>query len=274
MSQALALDHVGVVGRDVAVLAAEFERVGFDLTPLARHAGGRTGNRNVMLRRGYIELLSVVDGGHSATLDAFLARYAGIHILSLAITDETAVLARLRRAGFEQAAVSHTDRAVDDADPAGARARFALIATPDAPEARIHLIRHLTPEALWQERFLHHPNHAVALEEVVLVAAEPAVTAARLSRLAGRPLAPDPVGGYALHLPHGRVRALPVEALAAVFPGVAVPTSPWIAGVTLATDDANAALRRVLQDRAIPFRAVGHALSVQAGGATLRFVPG
>ena len=90
MSNAAALDHVGVVGRDVAVLAAEFENLGFCLTPLARHAGGRTGNRNVMLRRGYIELLSVVDGGSSATLERFLARYAGIHILSLAIADETA----------------------------------------------------------------------------------------------------------------------------------------------------------------------------------------
>jgi hypothetical protein len=108
----------------------------------------------------------------------------------------------------------------------------------------------------------------------VLVAAEPAVIAARLSRLAGRPLVPDAAGGYALNLPHGRVRALPADALAAAFPGVAVPGLPWIAGVTLATDDANAALRRLLQDRAIPFHTEGDALLVQAGGTTLRFVPG
>ena len=209
MSHATALDHVGVVGRDVAVLAAEFESLGFCLTPLARHAGGRTGNRNVMLRQGYIELLSVVDGGSSATLERFLARYAGIHIVALAIDDETAALARLHRAGFAQAAVSQTDRAVDDADPAGPRARFALVTPPDPPEGRIHLIRHRTPEALWQERFLHHPNHAVALEEVVLAVAEPAVTAARLSRLAGRPVVPDAACGYALDLPRGRVRMLP-----------------------------------------------------------------
>jgi 4-hydroxyphenylpyruvate dioxygenase-like putative hemolysin len=273
MSHATALDHVGVVGRDVAALAVEFERLGFCLTPLARHAGGRTGNRNVMLRRGYIELLSVVDGGSSATLDAFLARYAGVHILALAIDDEAATLARLHRAGFPQAAVSQTDRALDDAEPAGPRARFTLVTTPDPPEGRIHLIRHETPAALWQERFLHHPNHTVALEHVVLAVADPAATAARLSRLAGRPVVPDAAGGYALDLARGRVRMLPAGALGAVFADVAAPALPWIAGITLATDDANAALRRGLEERAIPFRMQGDALLTQAGGVWLRFVP-
>jgi Glyoxalase-like domain len=271
MSNATALDHVGVVGRDVAVLAAEFEHLGFCLTPLARHAGGRTGNRNVMLRQGYIELLSVVDGGSSATLDGFLARYAGTHILALAIEDETATLARLHRAGFAQATLSHTDRTIDDADPAGPRARFTLVTTPDPPEGRVHLIHHETPEALWQERFLHHPNHATALEEVVIAAPQPAATAARLSRLAGRPVVPDAAGGYMLDLARGRVRMLPGGSIGAVFPDVAVPALPWIAGITLATGDATAALRRWLEDRAIRFHAAGDALLVQAGGVTLRF---
>jgi Glyoxalase-like domain len=271
MSRAAALDHVGVVARDVAALAAEFENLGFCLTPFARHAGGRTGNRNVMLRQGYIELLSVVDGGSSATLDGFLARYAGIHIMALAVADEAATLARLHRAGFAQAGLSRTDRAIDDADPAGPRARFTLITTPDAPEVRVHLIRHETPEALWQERFLHHPNHAAALEEVTLVVTDPAATAARLSRLAGNPVVPDAAGGYALDLPRGRVRILPEAALGAVFPEVAAPVLPWIAGLTLGTDDGNTGLRRRLEERAIPFRAGSDALVVQAGGVVLRF---
>ena len=105
----------------------------------------------------YIELLAVVDpNASSATLDRFLARYAGIHILAFAIDDPQAALARLRRAGIEAPSVAHFDRAIDDMDPAGPRARFELIQLPDQPEGRINLVRHLTPEALWQERFLHH----------------------------------------------------------------------------------------------------------------------
>ena len=74
MNQATGLDHVGIVGRDLGSLAAAFEATGFHLTPLARHAGGRTGNRCAMFAEGgYLEPISTVDGGTSATLDRFLA---------------------------------------------------------------------------------------------------------------------------------------------------------------------------------------------------------
>ena len=71
-----ALDHVGVVANDLAALTTAYERLGFTLTPLARYADGRIGNRCVMLRSAYIELLAVVDpNACSATLERFLARY-------------------------------------------------------------------------------------------------------------------------------------------------------------------------------------------------------
>ena len=279
MSAAAALDHVGVVGRDLAVLAEEFAALGFTLTPLARHAGGRTGNRCIMLRGSYIELLAVLPGGASATLERFLARYAGIHILALGIDDVAAARERLRRAGLE-AAASETERLVDDADPAGPRARFTLLTPPDLPEGRVHLVRHAASEALWQPRFLGHANHAVALAELLVVAAVPAETAARLSRISGRPVLPDPAGGYALGLPTGRVRMLPPEAFAAVLPGAeppalpggTSPVLPWIAGLVVATDDDNAALRAILDARGFRHRVADGAVVVQAGGIWLRFV--
>src|SRR5579872_1164412 len=113
----VALDHVGVVTRDLAALAGQYERLGFTLTPLARQADGRIGNRCAMLRQGYIELLAVADpNAISATLERFLARYAGIHIMAFAIQDEQTTLARLHRAGTASASVIRLDRAIDDAD--------------------------------------------------------------------------------------------------------------------------------------------------------------
>src|SRR5215469_15339254 len=159
------LDHVGVVTRDLTALAKQYERLGFRLTPLARQTDGRIGNRCAMLRHGgYIELLAVVDPtASSATLDRFLSRYAGVHILAFGIDDTGAVLARLQRAGIVVPPVSEVERPIDDSDVTGQRARFTLIQVPAQPEARINLVRHLTREALWQERFLRHPNNAVAL---------------------------------------------------------------------------------------------------------------
>ncbi|MEI7710263.1 MAG: VOC family protein [Rhodospirillales bacterium] len=226
------LDHIGIVGHRIEELATMFEAGGFTVTPLARHAGGRTGNRCVMLRDGgYLELISTIDGGTSATLDRFLARHVGAHILALGIDAETDIRNRLQLAFGSVPEPSRTDRAVDDADPDGPRARFTLLTPPDRPEGRVHLIHHETPEALWQPRFLNHANRAVSLEEVAIVSAEPAATAAWYSRLAGRPLTPDPAGGYALALQRGWIRIVPPGAYPA-------PSLPSIAALTLLTDGA------------------------------------
>jgi hypothetical protein len=272
MSRATGIDHVGIAGRDLTSLAATFQHLGFCLTPLARHASGRTGNRCVMLRNGgYLELMSTIGGGPSATLERFLIRHAGAHILALEIDDEDPVIARLRLAWGAAPEVSHTGRAVDDTDAAGPRARFTLMTPSDRPEGRVHLIRHLTPGVLWQERFVRHENGAVALEEVILAVPEPATTAAWFSVLAGRPVVPDSAGGYSIDLTRGRVRVLYPVGFATVMPGVSGPSPPCIAGLTLRTDDGNAAVLRLLADRAIPFQTAADSVMVEAGGVTLRF---
>jgi len=261
------LDHVGVVTADLNSAARAWRKLGFALTRLARHAApAGTGNRCAMLRNGYVELISVVDPARpSATLQRFLARYAGIHILSLGISDEQAALARLRQAGFATD-IAFTERPADSAKPNGPQAGFARLPLTDA-EPRLQLLRHLTPELVWQKRFLRHPNHAVALDAVVMVADPPATLAARLSRAAGAPVVPDPVGGYALRLAHGQVRVLPPEALAAVFPGVAIPSLPFVAGIVVRTDDGAKAAGRMLKKSAYP--APGGLLANGAGVAVL-----
>ena len=273
MSGAEALDHVGVAAQDLTTAAAQFERLGFHLTPLARHAGGRTGNRCAMLRSGYIELLAMVDPvAGSATLSRFLARYTGVHIIALAVADPAAELARLQRAGIGCSEVIAEARKLDDSDPAGPDAHFTRLAPQDQPEGRFVLIRHDTPELLWQERFLHHANHAAALTEAVLAVADPAETAARLSRLAGRPVVPDRLGGFALDLAHGAVRILPAETVALLHPGITLPALPCIVGVAVRTSDGNAAVARLLAEHAIPHHATDNALLVEAGGVAVRFV--
>ena len=194
--------------------------LGFTLTPLARQNDGRIGNRCAMLHRSYIELLAVVDpNAGSATLDRFLARYAGIHILAFAIDDPQAGTAR-GSSGPISIAGGHLriDRPIDDRDPAGPRARFELIQLPDQPEGRINLVHHLTPEALWQERFLRHANNAATLDEVVTRRRGSGGKRRRASRVLSDPLwSLTATGGFALELAHGRVRLLPPEADAPTF---------------------------------------------------------
>ena len=98
---AIGIDHIGIVGADLEALAQTFSGLGFNLTPHALHASGRTANRCAMLRgSNYLELMATVPGKTSATLDRFLAHGAGAHILALEVDDEAAALERLRRAGI------------------------------------------------------------------------------------------------------------------------------------------------------------------------------
>jgi hypothetical protein len=239
----IALDHVGVVTRDLATLAAQYERLGFTLTPLARHADGRIGNRCAMLRQGYIELMAVVDpNAGSATLERFLARYAGVHILAFSIADPQAHVTRLRHAGIEGPTVTRFERQVDSGT--SATARFDLVQLPDQPEGRFNLVHHLTPELLWQQRFMHHPNNAISLDAIELSVAFPVATAARLSRLLGCPVVPDATQGFTLELTRGQLRL--IEG-----PG------PRITRLTIATS--NAGRGDIVIDAA------------DAGGVTLQF---
>jgi hypothetical protein len=280
---AIDLDHAGVAGRDLDSLAAAFERLGFKLTPRARHSGRRnpdgpvepfgTANRCIMLRQGYLELIAIVDPScYSNGLERFLARHSGLHIIALSIGDELENLRRLRQAGIDIPGVAWLERPVDDADPNGPRARFARLPLPDAPEGRIQLIRHLTPEAIWQPRFMDHPNHAVALEEVVFAVENPAESAARFSLLAGRSAVADAAGGYALNFEHSRLRLLPPEALRAELPEVAIGSLPLIAAIALRTDDGAKAIRRIAQGVAHRETPGGVVVAPQAaGGAAIIF---
>ena len=294
MNTALALDHVGVCAWELGPLTQAYEKLGFSLSPIARQSGKRTqdggvepfgtGNRCAFLRHGYIELLAILDPAlFDNQLGQFLARYEGLHILALGVDDADANLARMQAAGIPIPGVAWLERPVDAPD--GPRAKFARLPLPDAPEGRVQLIQHLTPELIWQPRWMNHANRADALVAVIVVSDAPAETATRFSRLCGLPFQPDPAGGFQLRLPGGAgvagprapametlVRILPPDALATVLPGVPVPTLPYMAGLVVRTDDGNAAVRAL----ALPLVAVADGLMVPpalAGGAALVFAP-
>jgi hypothetical protein len=199
------------------------------------------------------------------------------------VADEQANLARMQAAGIPIPGVAWLERPIDAPD--GPRAKFARLPFPDAPEGRIQLIRHLTPELIWDPRWMNHANHAVALVALIMASAEPAETATRFSRLMGLPFQPDPAGGFVIRLPGGAgvagpnapametlVRILEPEALITVLPGVVAPSLPFMAGMVVRTDDGNAAVRAL----GLPLVAAPDGLMVPpelAGGAAIVFAP-
>ena len=101
------------------------------------------------------------------------------------------------------------------------------------------LIRHLTRDLLWRPDTVVHPNQAVAVTEVVYASASPAEIMTLLSRLAGRPAEPDPLGGYRIPLARGMLRILPHAVAEILFPGVT--SGGPLFGLTIAVDASNEA---------------------------------
>jgi catechol 2,3-dioxygenase-like lactoylglutathione lyase family enzyme len=280
------LDHLAVIGPDLGALAAAYERMGFQLTPYARHAGSPTpgappvpmgtANRCAMFGSGYLELIGVEDprlpthGMHELSL-----RYPGAHIVAFGCPDAAAEQRRLEAAGFAGLAVNLLQREVDG--PQGrALARFNLIRVPEAvmAEGGLRVIDHQTPELLWQPPFLSHPNGARALEEFLLCVRDLGEAAERFGRFLG--LAPAAEGPRRVfRLPHGRVALIRPEDVPGELPGHRAPAVPSVVAVTFTTAAPEQA-RALLTRNGVPFAEADGRLVVPAGqahGVVCRFEP-
>src|SRR5262249_10700384 len=113
-------------------------------------------------------------------------------------------------------------------------------------EGRIQMLTHHTEDAVWQPRWLTHPNGAVGLASLVIAVADVDEAAARFARFTHRP--PQQTrSGQALQLDRGRTDLLPRGVFAAALPEVAIPSLPFIGGcgiVVKSLDAAETALRQ------------------------------
>lgn len=277
----LFLDHVAHFVPDLEAAARALAQLGFTTTPESaqhtRDAQGTqpagTSNRCVMLEEGYLEFLApTLDTPHAQRLRAALAHHAGVHLACFGTPAAAEERERLARHGFDPLPTVHLEREVE-LDGAARSARFEVVRVPPErmPEGRIQFVQQLTPECLWQPRYVAHPNGALALAAVLVVADDPVAVAARHARFAA--LLPRPAGALvSLTLARGAVlvaRAADWHALL----GVAPPAAPALAGCALACRDPHRLAQRC-ERAGLAVRAAGtglyaSALPPELGGAWL-----
>ena len=280
----IGLDHIGLFGQDLSILSQQYERLGFCLTPVSQHsrpaAPGEpallrgTANRCAMLQRGYIELLAVVDPQRDTLgVPEALARYAGAHIIAFDIQDVAQARHDLNQAGlpFQD---TYLERDVDT--PTGSqRAKFTQI-KPDAsllPEGRIFMLRHETPELVWQPHQLQHPNTALRLKDVIVAVDDLQARSEFYERYLGNPAQPGP-GSQRYALADGTCFTLATAAsLQEQFPGLQLAALPIPAVMVIEVDDLQSA-QTVIQGNGIATTCQGQQLVVaaeHAAGITLVF---
>jgi catechol 2,3-dioxygenase-like lactoylglutathione lyase family enzyme len=229
------LDHVGHFVRDPAAASRALVRAGFAPTPVSNQVnpdGSPTGTGNItaMFDRGYVEaLFQTADTPLGRELDAAVARYPGLHLVAFAVTDAAAAHARLAAAGFRMRPLAQMQRPVDTArGPDIAAFSVARVEPGEMAEGRIQILTHRTEHTVWQERFLSHPNGAVALADLVIAVADLDAAAERYARFLGRPAAANDAGRV-LRLDRGRVQLVAPAFCERLLPGIAIPPPPFVA---------------------------------------------
>lgn len=182
MTESLTLDHVGVVFDDLDDARRLYEALGFTLAPRSMHAGNLepggpvvpwgSGNHCIMLERGYIELVGLVDRRKYSNIKPLLDRHAGAHIIAFRTQDSARAYERLVADGIKARPAAKLEREIDE--PPGAKVAFSNIYfdPEQLPEAYFIVIRHETPKLMWKPALLSHPNTAVSLETVTVVVAD------------------------------------------------------------------------------------------------------
>jgi hypothetical protein len=143
-------------------------------------------------------------------------------------------------------------------------------------EGRIQFLTHHTPDLLWQERWMNHPNGAERLSEVVLCVADPDEAAARFGRYLGR-AAQRISGGWLIPCERGRIALLGQKAFEAGLPGTRLQGLPVIAAYVIQCRDLDAC-RVCLKRNQIVYRELtDHVVAVTspaALGGSLLFTGG
>lgn len=247
------LDHVGHFVRDAQAASHALRRAGFAPTPVSIQANkdqvtGRlaptgTGNVTAMFARGYIEaLFKNSDTPLAGELDAALARHAGLHLAAFSVNDAAAAREHLAAAGFPVQDLVRMQRPVKTENGSGIAAFTIARVKPMAmPEGRIQILTHHSEDAVWQPRWLSHPNSVSDLIDVVIAVGDVEEASRRFARFTGRPAEATEGGGALIRLDRGGIYLLNQRRAAEKLPEVPITSLPFMIGYALGVESLAAA---------------------------------
>jgi catechol 2,3-dioxygenase-like lactoylglutathione lyase family enzyme len=274
----LGIDHVFLLVRDLDGAAERWRRLGFKVSPKGRHSEHKgTANHTIMLEGQYVELLGVV----RATPDnepqrAALARgEEGLAAVACRIDDVREAVAALGEIGIATADVLDFERPVELPAGGSGVAAFSVAAfAPEAvPQGFVFMCQHHSRETVWLPALMPHANGARRLAGVVAAASDPMRVAAAYARLFAEGVVHELDGGAEVRTGDAPIVVLEPDALAAAYPGLALPRSAY-AVLRLEVGDL-AATRRALAEGGVAVHETAEGVAVaaeDAAGAVVEFV--
>lgn len=253
------IDHLVLCVRHLEAARRTYARLGFTLTPHAVHPWG-TGNSLAQLHGNFIELLTVDDpakiapgsarefsfGGYN---DDFLKRREGCSMVAFASSDARRDRDEFASAGLTTYAPFDFARQARQPNGHDATVAFSLAFLADArmSELTLFVCQQRAPEFFWRPEYQRHANGALAIEEIVLVAPDPAALAGLFERFQGDEAVRGGDGRLDVATARGRITVLSPELAAERCPGLPLagaPESPHVIGCRIAVSDLDAVRMR------------------------------
>lgn len=179
------IDHLVIAVRRLDRARDLYERLGFTVTPRARHPFG-TENQLVQLDGCFLELLGIADPDRFPVPEPgqfsfprfnsrYLERREGMSMLVLDSSDAVADGREFAEAGIQAYAPFEFGRDAKLPDGSTARVgfRLAFASDPCIPDAGFFTCQQLAPEHFWKSEYQRHANTARTVREAVMVAETP-----------------------------------------------------------------------------------------------------
>lgn len=287
------LDHSVQVVRDLEVARTDFERLGFRAAPKVIHPSGATANYIFMFRQSFLEIISVVDASKIAATTrsqfsfadhnaAFLARRGeGISLMALGSQDSVADHTRCSQAELPGFPPFQFTRPAQAAHPNGPTVTFTLAFLVDEtkPDLSFFYFQQHTPQNFWVDTWQAHPNGALDIAELTVVADSPAELDRYMSSvLDAEGARTDDSHSMTFRLQGGAVTVISTEEYSNRFERDLPPfvTPPWFAAVTVRVESI-AQLRRTLDANRVPHALIANtrlrpSLPLLEHGAIIEFI--
>jgi hypothetical protein len=219
------LDHVVINVLDrLDEAAAQYTRLGFQLTARGHHSLGSSNNLAI-LQENYLELLGYLPGREQNRKDLW-HHPAGLTGLVFKSIDPEIVHAAMQSRHVPVEPPMQFARPVSLPD--GTRdARFSVvrIAGDAVQNGRTFFCHHYTPDLVWRPEWQAHPNGAITVTDFVIASQEPARTAALYDSMFGPGLLNAVDGGVSFQAGAAAVSILAPATIAARYADAAL-TSP------------------------------------------------
>ena len=159
----LPIDHIiFYAGFNLPELAFFFERIGFTVTPLGKHATGSI-NRLVVLEGNYIELIGFEPGTPHTVRPELQACEPGLNGIAFRGVPKPEWSAD-RLAKFNPTYDLH--RPVDTEVVFGTARFYITTLVNSLPNFRVFLCEHQTPNLIWHPSWMQHPNAVNQISEI------------------------------------------------------------------------------------------------------------